>query len=147
MRNLVLNPRQALYTEDLTDSETIAGALEISTELRNGGTIRTPVYVIKFPEFRNLFAIFNGNRRTRACEMNGLSVTALEIQSPQDFQLAQADQPANWHKLEEEDFLKFNGDYFYKDMASLKREGLLVPAYHRAKKRIKDAVKRFYHWL
>lgn len=147
MRSLILRPQETLYTEDPTNPVTIRGALELLRELRQGKPIIKPVYVVRFPDLENRVAIFNGNRRTKAAELYGIPLAGLEIQSQADFQRAQADQPANWHKVEEEDYLKFNGEYFYKDLAALKNQGLLIPAYQRAKKRIKEAVRQFYQWL
>ena len=147
MKNLVLDPRQALYTEDISDPETIEGAMNILNEIKNGGAIKTPVYVMRFSDFQDRYALFNGNRRTRAAELRGIPIRALEIQCQTDFQRAQEDQPTCWHRIEEDDFLKFNGEYFYKDIGELKQRGLLLSAYHRARKRIKDTIRRFYSWL
>lgn len=147
MKRLILNPRMALYTEDLTDSETIAGTRRLVDEISQGRAIKTPIYVIRFPEFKSRPAIFNGNRRTKAAELCGICIQALEIQTPGDFQLAQAQQPTTWHSLDEQEFLKFNGEYFYNDVVELRQRGLLCSAYHRARRRIRDTVKKFYSWL
>ncbi len=147
MKNLNLEPEQVLYTEDTCDPATIAGAFEIYCGLREGSQIKKPIYVIKFAEFPGRYTLLSGNRRTKAAEWCGIRVPALEIENQRDFQLAQMDQPTNWHRLEEEDFLRFGDGYFYKDVAVLRQRGLLMSAYHRARKRIREAVKRFYHWL
>ena len=147
MRSLILDPRQALYTKDLADPESVEGSREIYTELKNNGKIRIPVYVMRFSEFRGRYALFDGNRRTKAAELRRIPIRALEIECQKDFQVAQADQPTSWHRVDEEDFLKFNGEYFYKDIGELKQRGLLLSAYHRARKRIRDAVRKFYSWL
>lgn len=147
MRNLILNPREVLYTEDLADSETIEGALAIAGELRKGRKIREPVQVMRFKEFDNRYVLFNGNRRTRAAEICGLQLKAMEIENQEDFQVIQRIQPTSWHVINREEILKFNGDYFCNNLDYLKQRGLFCSAYHRAKKRIKDAVKTFYQWL
>lgn len=147
MKKLLLNPRQALYTEDVSDSRTISGALEIAKEIKHGGKIREPVYVMAFSEFPNRYALFNGNRRTKAAELRHIPLNALVIQDAHDFELAQRDQPTSWHRLEEEDFLRFNGDYFSKDFDMLRRVRLSGSPYQRARTRIKEAVQQFYSWL
>jgi len=147
MKSLVLDPRKLLYTEDINNPVTLEGALDILKELKKGEKIRTPIYVMRFPDFGDNPVIFNGNRRTKAAEWYGIPIKTLEIQNQSDFQLAQIDQPTYWHKVEEENFLRFNGEYFYKDINALKNRGLMIPAYHRAKKRIKEAIRRLYSWL
>ena len=144
MRAITLNPREILYTEEPSDLETFRKILGIFDELRKGHRIKLPVYVIKLPEFGNRLAIFNGNKRTQAAEWRKIPILALEIQTQADFQEAQRQQPTYWHKIEDEDFLRFNGEYFCKDFDEMRKRGLLASAYCRAKIRIKEAVRRRY---
>ncbi len=152
MKTHVLEPKEissrVLYTEDMASVETAMSVASLAEELKAGENIREPVFAVRFAEFPRKFALFNGNRRTKACELAGSSaLRMLEVESPRDFQVAQRAQPTSWHVVDMEKVLRYNGEYFFVDLNHLRREGLLCSAYHRARRRIREAVHKFYSYL
>jgi len=147
MKKLVLRAEQMLYTEDMANQEVVDGVRDLVDEIRNRIAIRNPVYVMRFSMFLGRYAIFQGNKRTRASELTNLPIKSLEIENARDFQRAQRDQPSIWHNIAEEEFMRHNGQYFFMDLKSLKQRGLLCSDYHRARRRICEAVYTLYPYL